>query len=416
MKEELRKRRSWLDGFMAYPAPAGLSETQLRDNIILLDQALYTLWSLGDNLIYAWTPEAKGLRVLVAPHQTLTEYTHGDGTLPQAEITRRTRLLDKLLSSQEHLDTEAFDAVAEALGVAPQRVDLPFAPERGLGLPLIAAIAARYGIRLVEDRAVILFDAVGFSLLTPLQQVVQLNSLSCSVNAAYAKLLAREININFARTTTGDGFYIWNRMRGVAANVELYQLMQFILADNALARERATRPESVPKLRACFHVGSHYEFYQSEGLNPTSFSYLVGQVTIELARMIEHAQPGQILVGKFNTLMHDELTGEDVRIDSLDFVERTRAPLRSLNGLKLAGSEVDEIACYLTGRRDIFGLWGISEYEIADKHGLVHRVYNAKINIHRRNGEPIYLGLREEDLPDSVPRTVADQGLAALQP
>ncbi|MCP6379998.1 hypothetical protein NL466_30310, partial [Klebsiella pneumoniae] len=79
-------------------------------------------------------------------------------------------------------------------------------------------------------------------------------------------------------------------------NVELYQLMQFILADNALARERATRPESVPKLRACFHVGSHYEFYQSEGLNPTSFSYLVGQVTIELARMIEHAQPGQILV------------------------------------------------------------------------------------------------------------------------
>ncbi|MFX8262680.1 hypothetical protein ABTL46_22755, partial [Acinetobacter baumannii] len=82
----------------------------------------------------------------------------------------------------------------------PQRVDLPFAPERGLGLPLIAAIAARYGIRLVEDRAVILFDAVGFSLLTPLQQVVQLNSLSCSVNAAYAKLLAREININIART------------------------------------------------------------------------------------------------------------------------------------------------------------------------------------------------------------------------
>ena len=67
--------------------------------------------------------------------------------------------------------------------------ELPFSPERKLGLPLIAAIAARYGVRLVEDRAVILFDAVGFSLLTPLQQVVQLNSLSCSVNAAYAKLL-----------------------------------------------------------------------------------------------------------------------------------------------------------------------------------------------------------------------------------
>ncbi|MFT7722283.1 MAG: hypothetical protein QM788_05575 [Roseateles sp.] len=393
---------------MAYPAPAGLSETQLRDNIIVLDQALYALWHLGDNLIFAWTPEASGLRALVAPHQMLTEFALGDGDLAPDELQRRARLLDGLLSSQAHLDPQAFDAVAAALGIAPCAIALPFSPERGLGLPLIAAIAARYGVRLVEDRAVILFDAVGFSLLTPLQQVVQLNSLSCSVNAAYAKLLDQEININFARTTTGDGFYIWNRMRGVEANVELYQLMQFILADNALAHERATRPESVPRLRACFHVGSHYEFYQSEGLNPTSFSYLVGQVTIELARMIDNAQPGQILVGKFNTLMRDEASGEDVRIDSLDFVERTRAPLRSLNGLKLAGSEVDEIACYLTGRRDDAGLWGISEYHVADKHGFIHRVYNAKINIHRRNGAPIYLGLREEDLPPDARRTVAD--------
>ncbi len=415
MKEELRKRRSWLDGFMAYPAPAGLSETQLRENIILLDQALYALWNLGDNLLFAWTPEASGLRALVAPHPMLTEFALGDGNLPPEELTRRARLLDKVLSNQEHLDTQAFDAICAALGVTPRFIELPFSPEEGLGLPLIAAIAARYGVRLVEDRAVILFDAVGFSLLTPLQQVVQLNSLSCSVNAAYAKLLDREININFARTTTGDGFYIWNRMRGVEANVELYQLMQFILADNAIAQERATRLESVPRLRACFHVGSHYEFYQSEGLNPTSFSYLVGQVTIELARMIDNAQPGQILMGKFNTLMHDEATGEDVRIDSLDFVERTRAPLRSLNGLKLAGSEVDEIACYLTGRRDDTGLWGISEYHVADKHGFIHRVYNAKINIHRRNGEPIYLGLREEDLPPNASRTVADPSLAPLR-
>jgi hypothetical protein len=415
VKEELRKRRSWLDGFMAYPAPTGLSQTQLRENIILLDQALYALWHLGDNLIFAWTPEAKGLRVLVAPHPMLTEFAIGDGNLPPAELMRRKQLLDKLLSNQEHLDAQAFDDVCQELGVTPRLIELPFSPQKALGLPLIAAIAARYGVRLVEDRAVILFDAVGFSLLTPLQQVVQLNSLSCSVNAAYAKLLDREININFARTTTGDGFYIWNRMRGVEANVELYQLMQFILADNALAHERATRPESVPRLRACFHVGSHYEFYQSEGLNPTSFSYLVGQVTIELARMIENAQPGQILVGKFNTLMHDEASGEDVRIDSLDFVERTRAPLRSLNGLKLAGSEVDEIACYLTGRRDDTGLWGISEYHVADKHGRVHRVYNAKINIHRRNGEPIYLGLREEDLPPGAPRTVADPHFTPLQ-
>jgi hypothetical protein len=312
---------------------------------------------------------------------------------------RRAALLEGLLAHKEHLSAEQFDQMAAELGLAPQYVPLPFIPEQGLGLVLVAALVERYGIRLVADRAVILLDAVGFSLLSPLEQVVQLNSLSCSVNAAYAKLLDREININFARTTTGDGFYIWNRMRGMAGNVELYQLMQFILADNALARERAHDKSGVPTLRACFHVGSHYEFYQSEGLNPTSFSYLVGQVTIELARMIDCALPGQILVGKFRTMMRADTAEEPSLIDSMDFVERTRGRLEKLNGLVLGGAEIDAIACYLTGpKEEGDGDFGVSEFEITDKHGRRHRVYNAKINIHRRDGAPIFLGLREEDL------------------
>jgi hypothetical protein len=398
VSEEIRKRRSWLDGFMAYALPVRMSEAKLREHIVVLDQLLYGLWNLGENLVFGWTPLPQGLRLLVAPHPLLTEFAQGGST--PAESQRRAQLLDELLATQKHLSAQQFDRMSAELGLEPHTVTLGFDPEAGLGLELISALISRYGIRLVEDRAVILFDAVGFSLLSPLQQVVQLNSLSCSVNAAYARLLDREININFARTTTGDGFYIWNRMRGIEANVELYQLMQFVLADNALARERARRPDSVPRLRACFHVGSHYEFHQSEGLNPTSFSYLVGQVTIELARMIERALPGQILVGKFNTLMHDENDGAIKRMASIDFVERTRKPLHHLHGLKLAGAEIDEIACYLTGRQQEGETedFGISEFEIADKHGLPHRVYNAKINIHRREGEPIYLGLREEDL------------------
>jgi hypothetical protein len=391
---------------MAYAWPEGVDEEQVRRHIVLLDQRLYALWSLGQNLIYAWTPEPQGLSLLIASHTLLIEFVNQTGDV--AERQRRAALLESLLARQEHLEPQAFAQMAQELKLQPQQVALPFEPVAGLGLPLLAALVERYGIRLVEDRAVILLDAVGFSLLTPLEQVVQLGSLSCSVNAAYAKLLDREININFARTTTGDGFYIWNRMRGIEANVELYQLMQFILADNALARERAAGQNAVPQLRACFHVGSHYEFYQSEGLNPTSFSYLVGQVTIELARMIERALPGQILLGKFNTLMRDEPGEPPQPIDSEEFVERTRRPLKQLNGLALGGAEIDEIACYLTGPRadeaddaalDVDG-FHISEFEIADKHGLPHRVYNAKINIHRRAGAPIYLGLREDDLQD----------------
>jgi hypothetical protein len=404
--DQTRKRRSWLDGFMAHALPPGIGERQLREHIIELDQRLYPLWNLGENLVLAWMPTRHGLRLLLAAPTRLTEFSQSGGDA--VEAARRLRLLDQLLATQAHLEAPEFEQVAAELQLEPRLLALPFAAETGLGLELTAAIIARYGIRLVEDRAVILFDAVGFALLSPLQQVVQLNSLSCSFNAAYAKLLDREIDINFARTTTGDGFYVWNRMRGIEANVELYQLMQFILADNALARERARQPDAVPLLRACFHVGSHYEFYQSEGLNPTSFSYLVGPVTIELARMIERALPGQILVGKFSTLMRDEASGAVQRIASLDFVDRARRPLHALDGLLLAGAAIDQIACYLTGRPGDGGAaFGVSEFEIADKHGLPHRVYNAKINIHRRDGEPIYLGLREDDLADFAARRIA---------
>ena len=242
--DEIRQRRSWLDGFMAYPLPQGLSEAQWRSRIVALDQQLYGLWNLGEQLVFGWACGPQGLHLLVGPHPLLTEFAHGGEVDGDAEVARRTALLNSLLSGQDALAANRFEQVAAELGLTPLALDLPFDPAAGLGLGLIGALISRYGIRLVDDRAVILLDAVGFSLLTPLQQVVQLNSLSCSVNAAYALLLNREININFARTTTGDGFYIWNRMRGIEANVELYQLLQFILADNALARERARRPAS----------------------------------------------------------------------------------------------------------------------------------------------------------------------------
>ena len=45
----------------------------------------------------------------------------------------------------------------------------------------------------------------------------------------------------------------------------------------------ASKPHAaVPLLRTCFDIGGHYEFYQSEGLSPTVYSYIVGEVTIEL--------------------------------------------------------------------------------------------------------------------------------------
>jgi hypothetical protein len=53
--------------------------------------------------------------------------------------------------------------------------------------------------------------------------------------------------------------------------------MQLVLADNAIARKKA-RHNTVPRLRAAFHVGSSYEFHQSEGLNPTLYNFIVGDI------------------------------------------------------------------------------------------------------------------------------------------
>jgi hypothetical protein len=241
-----------------------------------------------------------------------------------------------------------------------------------------------------------LFDIVGFGLLRPFEQMTQLNSLAHSLNSAHSKMLGSRLNVNFSRSSTGDGFYIWNRDLGVEANTSLYHLMHLVLADNAIARRKA-RARTVPWLRACFHMGACYEFHHAEGLNPTLYSQIVGDVTIELARMIERAMPGQILVGDFHADL--PLTGdamaETVHLDAVEFMDRAQDKLSRLNGLVLSGEAIESIKCYLTGRARADGTFTIRKLAINDKHGLTHSVFNAKINIYRRAADPILLGIED---------------------
>jgi hypothetical protein len=231
--------------------------------------------------------------------------------------------------------------------------------------------------------------------------MAMLNSLAYSVNSAYAQLLSKNIRIDFARTTTGDGFYIWNRATTADANTELYKLLMMLLADNAVA-QRKSRSSWVPKLRAAFHVGEHYEFHQVEGLNPTNLTYIVGQVTVDLSRMVGLALPGQILLGDFAT--------------TPAFVENTAATLEQLNGLEISGGLVESILCYITGRRLGGGQYGVNRYYLRDKHGTTRMVYNAKINIHLDNAEPIFLGLRSDDLQAFDVAKVESLGVSAAEP
>ena len=285
-----------------------------------------------------------------------------------------------LLARSRFLNQRQMDSAARLLGVEPVFVRTR-RPLTGTDAEsrIIEKLVTRYGVSYVQSRAVALFDIVGFGLLSPFEQMTQLNSLSYSLNSAHNKLLHRKLDVNFARSSTGDGFYIWNRDVGVTANTNLYHLMHLVLADNAIARSKA-HGRTVPLLRAAFHVGSCYEFFQAEGLNPTIFSDIVGDVTIDLARMIERALPGQVLVGDFDAMLPGDKPNTTVQLDAISFVDFAQANLLQLNGLELSGDAIESIKCYLTGKPYRDGQFSIRKLQLQDKHGMSHNVFNAKIN------------------------------------
>jgi hypothetical protein len=384
---------NWIAALAAAGAELDLS-AQVRAKLAALHHDLLAIWNLGDNVVLGWTHSEGKLLFLAVRHYVIPESLHaapGERSSPDAPF------INQVLSGPKYFEPVEFERLCRAFGAEPHSVsiDIPIG-EEGVAA-LVSEMVRRYGVSLVRNRAVILLDAVAFARQPPLDQVAMLNSLAYSVNSAYAQLLSKNIHIDFARTTTGDGFYIWNRGTTPEANTELYKLLIMLLADNAAAQHKA-RSSWVPKLRAAFHVGEHYEFHQVEGLNPTSFSYIVGQVTVDLSRMVQHALPGQILLGDFTTPLGHDAQGQPIDCGTADFVEKTAATLDQLNGLEISGGRVSSIRCYLTGRSVATGGYTVNRYTLRDKHGVARLVYNAKGNIHREKADSIFLGIQNEEL------------------
>ncbi|MDH3978775.1 MAG: hypothetical protein OEU86_09675 [Gammaproteobacteria bacterium] len=374
-------------------------DLRVRSNLVELDRRLHELWSLGKNFILGWSPTDKGIRLLVVHHYAIADYA---GQAPEQHTSSADThaFVMRMLTGSRLLNERQLSNAARLFDTRPHDLELRN-PLTGSDSEkdVIDRLVQRYSVSYVPDRAVALFDIVGFSLLSPFEQMTQINSLSHSMNSAHSKMLTKKITINFARSSTGDGFYIWNRDPGPEANTQLYHFMHLVLADNAIASSKA-RGRTVPDLRAGFHVGSCYEFYHAEGLNPTMYSDIVGDVTIELARMIERALPGQILVGEFESGTPEEVLHESDKktIDSIRFIELAQRNLSQLNGLELAGEAIQSIKCYLTGEAQADGTFTIRKLALNDKHGLTRNVFNAKINIYRDGGEPILLGIEDRSL------------------
>ena len=382
----------YLDALVGLASEMGLRE---RSNLVLLEKSLHSEWGLGQHCILGWTPYEDGILILVVPHYAVAEYAAGRTNGKQSQWQLSEHFIKSLLSKKRLLTEAQLRKVARLLEIEPRYLQLrqPVG-RRATELEIIEQMVKRYGISFVPSRAVALFDIVGFSLLSPFEQMTQLNSLSYSVNSAQSKLMDKDIGISFGRSTTGDGFYIWNRDTSTNADANLYHMMHLVLADNAIARQRAAA-NSVPRLRAAFHVGSCYEFHQAEGLNPTIHDYIVGDVTIELARMIDKALPGQIFVGDFR--IDPKRVNAPYDLDAIGFVDHAQDGLAQIEGVVLSGERISSIKCYLTGERRKDG-FSIRRLTIADKHGLSRSVYNAKVNIYRERAEPILLGIEDKKL------------------
>ena len=390
----------YLDQLAGLAQDMGLRQ---RSNLVHLETCLHQHWSLGQNSILSWASLDDSILILVVPHYAIAEYTSTQNESNKPRVSAQ--FITELISGERQLSLPQMQKVARLLDVEPVRLALR-QPLTGhpVETQIIEKMIRRYGINYVASRAVTLFDIVGFSLLTPFEQMTQLNSLSYSLNSAHAKMLEQDVGINFARSSSGDGFYVWNRDDGLEANVNLYHFMHIVLADNAIARSKSTS-KAVPRLRACFHVGACYEFHQAEGLNPTMQDFIVGDVTIELARMIDAALPGQILVGDFLADLTEGVIDPvqtQANLDAVTFLQRAQGNLSKLSGLELSGDRVTAIKCYLTGENMGGGQFNIRRLHIKDKHGLSRVAYNAKVNIYRDAAQPILLGIEDKKLAESL--------------
>ena len=393
------------------PAPA----------LAALEDALREQWRLGQNIILCWCAVAEGVRALLVPHYYLGNFSASlSDSSPEGRLDLLNgRFIRQLVSGPRRMRAEDFFSTAHRLELEPILLHSPITADADEGLlEGVERLIKRYSISYVESRAALLFDIVDFSLYSPFEQTSQLNSLSYSLNSAYSKLLKKHIAVDFARTTTGDGFYVWNRDPAPRANVDLFQFMLLVIADNAIARSKAgDLGRTVPLLRTAFHIGSHFEFYQVEGVNPTLHSYIVGDLTIELARMVELARPGQIFIGDFKTATPTSLREGAflVDVDSQHFVERTARHLEILRGLELSGERIEALHCQLTGAAGVSAGQSVRRFRITDKHGRSRHAYNLRINIHTGGGRrPLLLGIQDYYLPKPDNRQGRDADANAL--
>ncbi len=363
-------------------AALGLSKANRTE----LETGLKRVTGLGTTVLVGWRYVAEGLELL---HVSTYE-------LPI--IAKR---FETLLHPGRYLPDRNDWKQALASGCRTTKLKLSFGLNENAEIQhFINDLLGQYSVTEIDTRAVAPYDMVSFSLYTPFEQITQINVLSNAIMRAANVCRRADMPIDVRLSTTGDGFYVWNNKTGLWADVALFCATSLAIAHTQAARKLA-EARAVPRLRVCFGMGSHYEYYQSSGAERSS--YIVGDVTIELARLIGSALNDQLL---FSDAVRD-LTGDDLEwgqgygitsIDAPGFAALAQEHLQKLKGVGLPGGKIDSIKSYLTGPRQGEKTFAIRKYYVTDKHGLNHGCYNAKLNTALEDGTDLRYGLLDRDL------------------
>lgn len=280
------------------------------------------------------------------------------------------------------------------------RLDAPVGDQPDALSPTeIEELFASYAVTKTDHHAVILLDIVGFSLVTPEQQASQLATLEFALNIAVEAAREQGFEINTARSTTGDGFYVWNLAKGEGADSDLFVVLVLFMAYYQTLRRRVTMAAAVPTIRTAISVGSHYSYHQPTEGRGSAAEYIVGDVTISVARLIGKARGDQILIGDFER----PADGTDEALNTARFVQRVSDRLAAIKDLAILGHQLQRCAFYLTGPRQADGSFRPQKMSIQDKHGFTHYCYNGKINIFLEGAETLFCGLQHTDLVKPPP-------------
>ena len=241
-----------------------------------ISDTLENIRDCGRNTVIGWTHDSVHVDICYAPVEIATK---GYEKFP------------RVFQGNRLISAKTFEAIVTGLEIPRVRVKMTGTigiARYHINVNTLNNLIKRYCISYTANRAVILFDIVKFSLKSPTEQLCQLKTLEYYIDKAALLMANNNMPVDLHRSTTGDGYYIWNNNVGYEHSIRTYIALTLILTLNAVSNS------SIP-LRSAFAIGSHFTYHHVDTV-PRGIEYIVGDVTIKLSRIVNSCAENQLLI------------------------------------------------------------------------------------------------------------------------